>query len=728
MPSPFGTGFVQALTQGAQKQIDQKHDEEEALKKEKRDMYWGIAYDTTGKYSDAQKQAAQQELGKLLGPTAKKGLAKFGDIFGKLSKAQGQPGQDPSQSAPQQQPAQGGPQSQLPTPKTPTPGAQPAQVAGASAAQPGQQVPSPQGAQLPTPKTAMPTPQAQPSGSGLPPIQTSADISAAQDVQSRQAETRKLAAQGQEDEYYEKQARKLLGADASPRDIAEYVGSQGKKLPPVAVAKMTPVRLSMKDGETIQAMRSPDGKYYDLRNNLLDGDAIKEEAGKPSSGLPRFDGQDVTLESAKSQAKSGTKFSGIDGSDIDLDAVPDGMVLQPISMNGKVLFMPVTPGQITKTANNEVYATDKYHVKDIATGGAGATPIGQARVPTVRETSPEGIGGTKSVATPVTGPQGGQSAPPVAPTRPAAPPPQSPPSGQADGAPASSPASPKAQSALPTPKSPAPQAQPGADAGDPILPGISTAQFRQAAAQAAPVAAAVTEIFGDPRQPDLHPLQSYAKLADNPKSQERIGKAIQLTLNGFGDGIKDAAIGVGAGPIHISAGGWGTWLDNKLKGPQAAAGSQAKTLRDVIGQMTPEEKDAYDSTMATMSTMAGLRSISRQSAAMGSLALIERELPKIGLNATTSRQFYDQLQRTAGAISTFANTPGLFPRVQSNGQVVRTGFTPEMQKRITELTSEMEKKKGPNKLPTPPKAGDVRKGYRFKGGDPADKNNWIKAA
>jgi hypothetical protein len=555
----------------------------------------------------------------------------------------------------------------------------------------------------------------------LPPRQTDAHIGAAQDAQAQAAERRKLASESAEYDFWLKKGQDVLGKDASPRDLAEYAGSGGKKLPPVAVVKMTPVRLSMKDGETIPAMRSTDGKYYDLRNNLLDGDAIKEEAAKPSGGLPRFDGQDVTLESARAQAKGGTKFEGIDGNDIDLDAVPEGMVLQPISMGGKVLFMPVTPGQITKTANNEVYATDKYHVKDIASGGPGATPIGAARVPTVRETSPEGIGGTKSVATPVTGPQGGQQPPHPAAPQSAAPAPQ----------PATPQGSPKTQAALPTPKTGSPQtAAPGADAGDPILPGMSTAQFRAAAAQAAPVAAAVTEIFGDPRQPDLHPLQSYAKLADNPKAQERIGKAIQLTLNGFGDGIKEAAIGAGVGPVHVSAGGWGTWLDNKLGGPQAAAGAQAETLRKIIGEMTPEEKDAYDSTMATMSTMAGLRSISRQSAAMGSLQLIERELPKIGLNATNSRQFYDQLQRTAGAISTFANTPGLFPRVKQGGQVIRTGFTPEMQKRITELTGEMEKKKsGGKKLPTPddkkgPKPGDIEDGYRFKGGDAADKNNW----
>lgn len=250
--------------------------------------------------------------------------------------------------------------------------------------------------------------------------------------------------------------------------------------------------------------------------------------------------------------------------------------------------------------------------------------------------------------------------------------------------------------------------------GETILPGASLAQARQAATQFAPVSAAVTEIYGDPKQPDLHPLSSYAKLADNKASQERIGTAIQLTLNGFGDSIKDIGADIGAGPVHVSAGDFGKWISNKLNLPSSVASAQAKTLRDVIDKMTPEEKEAYNSTMATMSVMAGLRSISRNSAAMGSLALIERELPKIGLNATDSRTFYDQLQRTAGAIANYANTPLLFPLVRDphTGGTTRLGATPEMMDRIRSLTTEIQKKKDSasaspktkNSLPVPGKA------------------------
>lgn len=691
----FGGGFLQGFTGAVQKKIDQKQAEDTKLKDEKRQMYWKIAYDTTGAYSDAQKQSAQQELNKLLSPDAKKANQKFGDIFGKLTKqGQQQQGAQPSPAA----------QASLAQPKTAAPGASTDDpgAPGAVLSQP--QTPKPQSAQGPQPSpnsgiNAQPkTPAPQPS-SGLPPVETDAGRNERMDAQAKADEDRKLAQTEREYKFWLDKGKEVLGKDANPRDLAEYAGNQGKKLPPIAVVRMKPVTIDMKDGKTgVAAMVGNDGKYYNLNGEAIEGDSIKGESPRQSSAMPRFDSHFITLEQAKEeQEKLGAKFTGIDGNEIKLADVPAGMVLQPTVSGGKFQFMPVTEEFAKVIADNLVKIVGKQHEADVAKGGG--VVAGASRVPTVRETTPEGIGGTKSVATPVTGPQGGQAPKPQT-----APPPtnEQTPAAQPQQAPGPQP-SPKAQAALPQPKTAAPQSQAGnqADAGDPILPGMSTAQFSAAAARAAPVASAVTEIFGDPRQPDLHPLQSYAKLADNPKSQERIGKAIQLTLNGFGDGLKEAAIGAGVGPVHVSAGGWGTWLDNKLGGPQAAAGSQAATLRKVIGEMTPQEKDAYDSTMATMSTMAGLRSISRQSAAIGSLQLIERELPKIGLNATNSRQFYDQLQRTAGAISTFANTPGLFPRVKQGGQVIRTGFTPEMQKRITELTSEMEKKKAQGGKPSP---------------------------
>lgn len=718
----FGTAFLQTTADAANKKFAEKTAEENKVKDEQRKMYWGIAYDTTGQYNDAQKSAALEQYDKLVPPSLRKPSQKFNQIFGTLSKA-AQAHAAQSNQSPQGQPPTPAlsPSAGLPTgPSTPAPGATAGNLPGgptvANAAKPQQTEPATPkpGAQpspaagLPTgPKTPAPLPQQAktPQQSGGVPIQTDADMQARADAMAAAEEKRKLAATEENYNFWLKKGKEVLGKDANPRDLAEYAGSNGTKLPPVGAVSMKPVQLDMKDGATVPAMISKDGKYYDLEGGVIEGGKIKGEAKKEPTAMPRFDTHFVTIEQAKQQQKNlGTKFTGVDGNEISLEDVPAGMVLQPVTAGSKFLFMPVTEEFAKIVADNQVKVIGKQHEDQAANGGG--VVVGAARVPTIKETSPEGIGGSKSVSSPVTGgaiPKPPQSGPAPSPK------------------PQATPARNQASPATPAPS------QGGADAGDPILPGISTAQYRAAASQAAPVAAAVTEIFGDPRQPDLHPLQSYAKLADNKQSQERIGNAIQLTINGFGDGIKEAAIGAGAAGIHVSAGGWGTWLDNQLNGPQAGASAQAKTLRGVIDKMTPEERDAYDSTMATMSTMAGLRSISRQSAAIGSLQLIERELPKIGINTTSSRQFYDQLQRTAGAIATFANTPGLFPRIKSNGQVIRAGFTPEMQKRITELTGEMEKAKAKSGAsPNAQKAMGSGPGTARPGAQPKTADEYLK--
>ena len=52
--------------------------------------------------------------------------------------------------------------------------------------------------------------------------------------------------------------------------------------------------------------------------------------------------------------------------------------------------------------------------------------------------------------------------------------------------------------------------------------------------------------------------------------------------------------------------------------------------------MSPEEKEAYDSIMSSFSTVVGLRSLTKASAAQASVSAIERELPVIGVNTFDS--------------------------------------------------------------------------------------------
>ena len=62
----FGTAFLQNTADAANKRFAEKTAEENKVKDEQRKMYWGIAYDTTGQYSDAQKSAALDQYNKLI--------------------------------------------------------------------------------------------------------------------------------------------------------------------------------------------------------------------------------------------------------------------------------------------------------------------------------------------------------------------------------------------------------------------------------------------------------------------------------------------------------------------------------------------------------------------------------------------------------------------------------------------------------------------------------------
>lgn len=690
----YGGGFLQGLSKVAQQKIDQTHEEDQALKKEKRGMYWDIAYDTTGKYSDGQKQAAQDELGKLLGPDAKKGLSRFTDIFSKLRGSQ-QPGQDSgqppmSETMPNGQPAPGtgGVPRALPTPQTAAPQQQSSITlasppgGGAMTAQPAPmaQAPAAQAPRLPTPQTQ--TPQS----SGLPPIQTDADIQTRLDAAAKSNTKRSQDAEAAEYDTWLKRGKDVLGESANPRDLAEFAGSKGTKLPPVAAAtlKMTPVNLTMKDGQTIPAMRAIDGKYYDLQHNLLDGDAIKTEAGKISTAAPRFSGQAVTLESAIAQHKQGTKFKGIDGEELNPQEVPPGMVLQPIAYGDGVRFMPVDPSQVHISFDNQVVATDKYHEKQAGTDG---TVLGAARVPTQTQrsvaavnpvTGETTINTLPSTTTPVTGKPGSHAVPPA---------------GSAPGA--SAPANGAAQS-------PAGIANPQSSALPPgaVLRGVPAGQYRAMLERVTPVREAATQVFGDPSQPNLKGLKDYIDLADDPKSRERLGKALRITLDGINDASHGGNVSVGAGPVAISAGGVGTWLQNVLHVPQGVASSKNDIIQGALKDLSPKELEAYDSVMSAFSTVVGLRSLTRASAAQGSVQAIERELPLIGINTQNSGQFADQMQRLAEVV--YNGTKG----------VPAGMFDPEMVKRIQGLPAEMQKLKDARrlsgKLPTPGQGGSAQ--------------------
>ena len=532
----FGTAFLQNTADAANKRFAEKTAEENKVKDEQRKMYWGIAYDTTGQYSDAQKSAALEQYNKLIPGSLRKPSQKFSDIFGTLSKAaKAHAGTQQGQQT-QTQP-QPGAQSQQPA--TPPPGGAP----GAAAAPPSQ----PTQPQTAKPDAGLPVgPKTPPPQGGVPIEANDARLQRQLHDQSQITDAQQkveLAKTSADYDFWLSKGKEVLGKDAAPRDLAEYAGSHGTKLPPVAQVKMTPVQLGMKDGQEIPSMRSTDGKYYDLRGNLLDPDAIKGEAPKASGGLPRFDGQMVALDSAKAQAKSGVKFPGVGGGDIDLDEIPPNMVLQPVSIGGKVLFMPIDPGQIHITVGNEVMATDKYHLKDIAAGGGtalGVARTGTTNTPTqvVRDNEgvPHVVGTTSQPNTP--GPR-------------------------LAGAPTGK----QSQSSPGTPsRAVSPSTPPPPTGGGRTIAGVTPGMDKDYLQTARSVQQALTQVVGDDSNPNLKTVVSLAPdiLKDKTKT-DRVGKAIRMMLGGD-DGLEGAHVATGAsiGPVSIGLGGFGEFLKQSL--------------------------------------------------------------------------------------------------------------------------------------------------------------------
>lgn len=155
------------------------------------------------------------------------------------------------------------------------------------------------------------------------------------------------------------------------------------------------------------------------------------------------------------------------------------------------------------------------------------------------------------------------------------------------------------------------------------------------------------QLWGDPDNPSLRPLSSYAHLADDPGARSRLGKALKLVLDSGGsEGASH--IGTSIGPVSFSAGGIGEWLTNQLGVPQAVADQRAKIIRGAIESMRPEEVQYFNSLMNAIPTITGMRRLTGASAFRWSQEGLERELPMIGLAGVTSAATFRQKMAALG--------------------------------------------------------------------------------
>lgn len=699
--SSFGTAFLQTTADAANKKFAEKTAEENKVKDEQRKMYWGIAYDTTGQYNDAQKSAALEQYNKLIPASLRKPSQKFNGVFGTLSKAaqahaasQAQNGQQPPQSAAQPSPA-----GKLSGPSTPAPDSSTATLAmppGGGAMTTQSPATSMAGPQTPKPSpTATPamtgpkTPPPQPA-QGIP-IQTSADRNAMLDSQA-QADAKRQSDAGQ----VERDRRTKVADDPK-------VGLTG-----IARAEFI-------EKGTINATAAKQSAIDNLKDAIKasDPDLSDEDATKQAGEIITAQAKKKGEETKTNDQKVYYKYPGDKPNDPPhlvwenakthsrIDASTQGPIPEGATASDETAYLANIRRQsygqyftLVNALKGKGYSDEQAQQiagdqvedqmqKHLALMGAGS----------VREAQGVDANGN-SIAIPLQTTKVPNAVQPIPPPQTPLPQPQAQSATPKPGGP--SPAS--GVGTLQSPKTPAPQ---GGSLQPRLLPGVSPAAARTAAQYSVPITESVAQTF------DPGGLISYAKMADNPESAKRIGKAIELTLSGFGDSIGEASIGAGAGPVHLSAGGFGTWLQNSLGVPGKVASQKADTIRQAMQDMTPEERQAYDATMSELSVMAGLRSLSKSSAAMGSIKLIENEIPKIGVNSANSQQFYDQLGRVGRAIANAVNTPGLFPKVKDpkTGEQVPIGISPEMMERIKGLPAQMEgmktKTSPSGKLPTP---------------------------
>ena len=211
-------------------------------------------------------------------------------------------------------------------------------------------------------------------------------------------------------------------------------------------------------------------------------------------------------------------------------------------------------------------------------------------------------------------------------------------------APASTPTAPVGQEpATGLPAMPAPPRNPPSGVGGRQPLGKKGVSPAQSLAMQNAITLGTHQLFGDPDDPTLRPLSSYAKLADDPGARQRLGKAFNLLIHS-GNAAGEANVGAHVGPVNMSTGGIGEWLQNSLGITAAAAAAKATVINKAIADLRPEESEYLNKMMSTIPTITGFRKLTSAGAFKWSQDALERELPFIGLSATDSRSFNQKMQ------------------------------------------------------------------------------------
>lgn len=480
-------------------------------------------------------------------------------------------------------------------------------------------------------------------------------------VQEEQKEKQKLGFEQQEQDAWLKRGKDLGLKD---RDLAEYAGSKGARLP--AQGKRTTDKGMVRPGEDPATGKGYEGSWTHIVEPDGSETWAKEAAKQTASGVPRVIGH-LSSTDAKTQSNGGKKFQDEAGNDIDVSDLPEQMGLVTVTQGSKTFYVPYTQAQTHFNVGGKVYAVPTLDQINLSKGsgvelGASRTPTSASHEQIAVDSNGNPVKNTlRSTNTPSTPGIAGRSA-----------------SDSAASNSADQRSSPQSQ---PKANANAPKASPSGalTPASSDIKGVPLGMYNQSLQRVTPVREAATQLFGDPQQPELKGLQSFANLADNKESRERLGKALRQTFTALDQSTGGAHIAAGAGPVSVSTGGFGAILENYFGVGPKVAEQQAKMMQDTIGSLTPEEREAYDATMSAFGTIVGLRALTKASAAQASVSTIEREMPVIGVNTTNSAQFYDQMQRLAEIV--YNGTKGIPEGMWDKGMLDRLKSLPnEMQK------------------------------------------------
>jgi hypothetical protein len=423
--------------------------------------------------------------------------------------------------------------------------------------------------------------------------------------------------------------------------ISDRLSPQPKSLPPLDISAFpTGGGRVQKLGEYM----GEDGKKHIIMKRADNSTYEVDSEGKQTTGGSKFPRilSPISMSEAQAQGANGQVYEGIDGKALDLSRYNNNWQLVPIYTNGTVQYEPTSQRVTHLTVGNEVYAVPTLDQANLGTEGTalgqsrtgttslgGYTGVGDdnqiVRVPGQREPATPGATGTTGTGTGIQdsgAPRRFQPLPSIDGKTPEV-------------------THPASGHALPPPKQRT-ASDPGAPGAKPSKSGsvahslpVPITLWNQQQQVARPVREGATQVFGDPTQPSLKSLKDYASIADDPNASARLAEAFNITFGQWDEEIKASG-----GLTHLAetAGGY----------PQLLAQLQASVREDAIGHLGSDmEKDYYDSVMSSYGAIVGLRSLTKASAASFSVTAIERELPLVGLNSFSTRQYYDQLSKLA---------------------------------------------------------------------------------